>query len=46
MISASAIQLHPSCKVIIDEEAAQELKERAYYNWIFHNEPEWQEFRT
>src|SRR6516165_11670661 len=41
MISASAIQLHPSCKVIIDEEAAQELKERAYYNWIFHNEPEW-----
>ena len=26
MISASAIQLHPSCKVIIDEEAARELK--------------------
>jgi glucosamine-6-phosphate deaminase len=46
MISASAIQLHPSCKVIIDEEAARELKERDYYNWIFQNEPEWQEFRT
>ena len=46
MISASAIQLHPSCKVIIDEEAARELKERDYYNWIFQNEPEWEEFRA
>ena len=46
MISASAIQLHPSCKVVIDEEAARELKERDYYNWIFQNEPEWQEFRA
>jgi len=46
MISASAIQLHPNCKVIIDEDAARELKEREYYDWIFQNEPEWQEFRT
>ena len=46
MISASAIQLHPSCKVIIDSEAARELKERDYYDWIFQNEPEWQEFRA
>ena len=45
MISASAMQLHPNCKVIVDEEAARELKERNYYDWIFHNEPEWQEFR-
>jgi glucosamine-6-phosphate deaminase len=46
MISASAIQLHPNCKVIIDEDAARELKEREYYDWIFQNEPEWQEFRV
>ena len=46
MISASAIQLHPKCKVIIDPEAARELKEREYYDWIFQNEPEWQEFRA
>jgi glucosamine-6-phosphate deaminase len=45
MISASSIQLHPNCKVIIDEDAARELKEREYYDWIFQNEPEWQEFR-
>jgi glucosamine-6-phosphate deaminase len=44
MISASAMQLHPNCKVIVDEEAARELKERDYYDWIFQNEPEWQEF--
>jgi glucosamine-6-phosphate deaminase len=46
MISASAIQLHANCKVIIDEDAARELKEREYYDWIFQNEPEWQEFQT
>lgn len=46
MISASAIQLHSNCKVIIDEDAARELKEREYYDWIFQNEPEWQEFRA
>jgi hypothetical protein len=46
MISASAMQLHPNCKVIVDEEAGRELKERDYYNWIFENEPEWQEFRA
>ena len=46
MISASAIQLHPHCKVIVDEDAAGELKEREYYDWIFANEPEWQEFQS
>jgi glucosamine-6-phosphate deaminase len=46
MISASAMQLHPNCKVIVDEEAARKLKERDYYDWIFENEPEWQEFRA
>jgi glucosamine-6-phosphate deaminase len=46
MISASAIQLHPNCKVIVDDDAAGELKEREYYDWIFANEPEWQEFQS
>jgi glucosamine-6-phosphate deaminase len=31
--------------VIVDEEAARELKGRNYYDWIFDNEPEWREFR-
>jgi len=45
MISATALQLHPRCKVIADEEAAAHLEQKEYYRWIFENEPEWQEFR-
>lgn len=44
MISASALQLHPDCKVIIDEAAAGRLKGIEYYRWIFENEPEWQDY--
>jgi glucosamine-6-phosphate deaminase len=45
MVSASTLQLHPRCTVIIDEAAAAKLTEQEYYRWIFDNEPEWQEYR-
>jgi glucosamine-6-phosphate deaminase len=45
MVTASALQLHPRCTVVVDEEAAAQLEEKDYYRWIFENEPEWQEFR-
>ena len=45
MISATALQLHPRCTVIVDAEAARELTQTEYYRWVFDNEPEWQEFR-
>ena len=45
MISASALQLHPKCRIIVDEAAASELRGQEYYRWIFENEPEWQEFK-
>lgn len=45
MVSASALQLHPRCTVVVDEEAAAFLQEKDYYRWIFENEPEWQEYR-
>ena len=45
MVTASALQLHPRCTVIVDEEAAANLKEKEYYRWIFDNEPEWQDYR-
>lgn len=45
MISASAIQLHPACTVIVDEAAGTDLQEKDYYRWIFRNEPEWREFQ-
>ena len=45
MVTASALQLHPRCTVVVDEAAASKLKEKDYYRWIFANEPEWDEFR-
>ncbi len=45
MISATALQLHCRCTVVIDEAAAAQLKEADYYRWIFANEPEWEQFR-
>jgi glucosamine-6-phosphate deaminase len=45
MVSASALQMHPRCTVIVDEEAAANLKEKDYYRWIFDNEPDWQDYR-
>jgi glucosamine-6-phosphate deaminase len=45
MITASALQLHPRCTVIVDEAAARRLRGKKYYRWIFQNEPEWEEFR-
>ena len=45
MISASALQLHPNCKVVVDEEAAGDLTQREYYDWVFRNEPEWRDYQ-
>jgi glucosamine-6-phosphate deaminase len=45
MISATALQLHIRCTVVVDEPAARELQGAAYYRWTFENEPEWEEFR-
>jgi len=44
MISASALQLHARCRVIVDEAAAAQLVEQEYYRWIFDHEPEWQPY--
>jgi len=45
MISASALQLHARCTVVVDEAAASRLAGQDYYRWIFENEPEWEEYR-
>jgi glucosamine-6-phosphate deaminase len=45
MISATALQLHARCTVVVDEAAATKLAAADYYRWIFANEPEWEEFR-
>ena len=45
LISATALQLHPRCTVVVEEAAASQLQGAEYYRWIFANEPEWAEFR-
>lgn len=45
MISATTLQLHPRCTVVVDEEAASKLAGKDYYRWIFANEPEWEAYR-
>ena len=45
MISATALQLHSNCKIIVDEAAASRLENKDYYRWIFENEPEWGPYR-
>ncbi len=45
MVTASALQLHPRCTVIVDEAAASQLREKEYYQWIFDNEPEGEGYR-
>jgi glucosamine-6-phosphate deaminase len=46
MVSASAIQLHEDCCVVVDEAAAAHLKGHEYYRWIFAHEPEWASYRS
>lgn len=46
MVSASALQSHPCCTVIVDEAAAARLEGGAYYRWLFENEPEWARYRS
>lgn len=45
MVSASALQLHPHCTIVVDEETAARLVGKDYYRFIFQNEPKWKEFR-
>ena len=44
-VTASALQLHRHCTIVVDEDAASLLQDKDYYNWVFHNEPEWVEMR-
>ncbi len=41
MLSATALQLHPRCTVVVDAEAGSKLENQEYYRWIFEHEPEW-----
>ncbi len=39
MIPASALQMHPSVKIFLDEPAASKLKLADYYKWVYSRKP-------
>ncbi len=45
VVTASALQMHQRCTVVVDELAAARLEHKEYYRWVFQNEPEWLPFR-
>jgi glucosamine-6-phosphate deaminase len=42
MVPASALQLHPHATVVVDEPAAGELRQAAYYRETWAHKPAWQ----
>lgn len=45
-VSATALQLHPNCKVIVDEAAAARLEGTEEYRFAYGHEPEWAPYRA
>ena len=45
MVTASALQMHPNTVVILDADAAAQLTQKEYYDWVFANEPKWENYR-
>lgn len=45
-VSATALQLHPRCIVVVDEAAAARLEGTAYYRFLYAEEPEWAHYRA
>lgn len=45
IVTASALQMHRRCTIIVDEPAAEWLQMKEYYRWVFANEPEWAPYR-
>jgi glucosamine-6-phosphate deaminase len=43
MVPASALQLHPKVRVIVDEAAASKLSNISYYKEVYDNKPHWQQ---
>ena len=40
MVTASALQMHPSTRVYLDEAAAGGLKMREYFDWVQEKKPD------
>jgi glucosamine-6-phosphate deaminase len=43
-VPGSVLQLHPRAVIIVDKDAAAELKMADYYAWVYEHKPEWQKY--
>jgi len=44
MVPGTVLQLHPRAVLILDKDAASELKMADYYTWVYDHKPEWQKY--
>jgi glucosamine-6-phosphate deaminase len=42
MVPSTVLQLHPRAVLILDKDAASELKMADYYSWVYEHKPDWQ----
>ncbi len=46
VVTASSLQMHRRCTVVVDEAAGAWLQMKEYYRWVFATEPEWSPYRS
>ena len=44
MVPASVLQMHPRAVLVLDKDAAAELKMADYYTWVYEHKPDWQKY--
>jgi glucosamine-6-phosphate deaminase len=41
-LPGSILQMHPVCRLVVDEPAAAKLRRADYYRWVYNSKPDWQ----
>lgn len=44
MVPGSILQMHPRAVLVLDKDAASELKMADYYTWVHDHKPDWQKY--
>jgi glucosamine-6-phosphate deaminase len=44
MVPGTVLQLHPRAILVLDKDAASELKMADYYTWVYEHKPDWQKY--
>ena len=43
-VPGTVLQLHPRAVILLDKDAASELKMADYYTWVYEHKPDWQKY--